>query len=153
MHSSFDDLITGLCALTDYPAPLKIIAGEGIEFEGVNFAIICKQKSDPDALFLYADFGWLDLEQQAMLYPLMLKENFMMLGSRECTFGVSKLLDSVVLIEKVRLSQTSPESLLILMRSLARRANYFCKHHRAGASLTKRPAPRVRSAARLNITA
>lgn len=138
MHTEFEQLIKGLCALTRYAEPQQIIDGAGITFEGVTFALIYKPKADPDALFLYADFGQLDLEQQAALYPLMLQENLMMLGSRECTFSVSARLDSVVVVEKIRLSAQTPESLLALLRSLAHRAHYFSKHYRSG-SIGTRP--------------
>ena len=62
-----------------------------------------------------------------MLYPLMLKENAMMLHTRNCTFSVSEMYDHVVLIEKMSLAATTPQSLLAVMRSIARKANYFNK--------------------------
>jgi hypothetical protein len=132
MHTEFEQLIQGLCSLTRYANPQQIIDGGGITFEGVTFALIYKPKADPDALFLYADFGQLDLEQQAALYPLMLQENMLMLSSRESTFSVSAKHDSVVMIEKISLPAQTPERLLALLRSMAHRANYFNKHHRAG---------------------
>ncbi|MEB0137243.1 CesT family type III secretion system chaperone [Actimicrobium sp. CCC2.4] len=131
MHTAFEQLIQGLCKVTRYANPQQIIDGGGITFEGVTFALTYKPKADPDALFLYADFGQLDLEQQAALYPLMLQENMLMLSSREGTFSVAATNDSVVMIEKISLSAQTPESLLALLRSLAHRANYFNKHHRS----------------------
>ncbi|GAA4018739.1 CesT family type III secretion system chaperone [Actimicrobium antarcticum] len=138
MNTNFEHLITGLCQLTGFASPQSIIEGGGIAFNGVSFALTQKPKADPDGLFLHADFGQLDLEQQAVLYPLMLQENLMMMSSRDCTFSVSRVLDSVVMIERISLSTQTPETLLAMMRSLAGRANYFNKHHRARKAVTPR---------------
>ncbi|MFT5590816.1 MAG: hypothetical protein ACI9ZF_003010 [Bradyrhizobium sp.] len=132
MHSEFEQLIEGLCLLTGDNAPQRLIAGGGITIEGVTFTLMHKPAADAAALFLYADFGQFDLEEQAALYPLILQENMMMLSSRECTFSVSPSRDSVVMIEKISLTAHTPDTLLILLRSLTRRINYFNKHHRAG---------------------
>ena len=126
----FSRLITGLCTLTGFASPQRIIAGDGIAYAGVNFSINYKPEKDRDAILLYADFGCFDLEKRAMLYPLMLKENFMMASTCNSTFSVSESLDSVVLIEKVCLSTATPASLLALMRSLSHRVNYFNRQHR-----------------------
>lgn len=123
--TSFDQLIRGLCALAGFTAPQRLLAGDAICFDNVDFAITVGVPHHPDALLLYADFGKLDLEKKAMLYPLMLKENAMMLQTRNCTFGVSEIHDSVVLIEKLSLTATTPESLLKAMRMIARKAHYF----------------------------
>lgn len=125
----FDQLIGGLCALTGFAAPQRIIGGGAICYEQINFSITVDAAGDLDTLLVYADFGALDLEKKAMLYPLMLKENAMMLHTRNCTFGVSELYDHVVLIEKMSLATTTPQLLLATMRSLARKANYFNKQH------------------------
>ncbi len=126
----FDQLIAGLCTLTGSSVPHQLATGDAICFEGVNFAVAINAHADPDALLLYADFGCLDREKKAMLYPLMLKENFMMMGSRNGTFAVSERSDSVVLIECLSLSATTPDLLLARMRLLAHKANYFNKQHR-----------------------
>lgn len=125
----FDQLVTGLCTLTGISIPNHLLAGDAICVEGVKFALATNALADPDALLLYADFGHLDLEKKAMLYPLMLKENFMLMGARNSTFGVSERSDSVVLIEYLSLTATTPDLLLARMRSLAHKANYFNKHH------------------------
>ena len=127
--TQFDQLIGGLCALAGFAAPQRIIGGGAICYEQVDFAITVDAAGDSDALLVYADFGKLDLEKKAMLYPLMLKENAMMLHTRNCTFGVCELDDHVVLIEKMSLAATTPQSLLAAMRSIARKANYFNKQH------------------------
>ena len=127
----FLQLVTELCSLVGFPEPRHLLAGEAMRHEDVNFAMTVNPQSDADALLLYADFGCLDLENKAMLYPLMLKENFMMtMASRNCTFAVSETHDSVVLIERLSLSLTTSHSLLAQMRAIAHKANYFNKQHR-----------------------
>lgn len=128
----FNQLITGLCALTGISVSDQLTAGDAICVEGVKFALAINAQSDPDALLLYADFGSLDFEKKAMLYPLLLKENVMLMGSRNSTFGVSQRSGSVVLIECFSLTATTPDVLLARMRLLAHKANYFNKHHRGG---------------------
>ena len=126
----FEQLVIALCSLGGFSEPQRIMAGDALCYEGVNFAITIDPQSDIDALLLYADFGRLDLEKKAMLYPLMLKENFMMLESRNCTFAVSEMHDSVVLIERLALSLATPQSLLAQMRAIAHKANYVNKQQR-----------------------
>ncbi len=141
MHSEFEQLIEGLCALTGYPASQRIIDGAGITIEDVTFTLMHKPADDSAALFLYADFGQFDLEEQAALYPLMLQENLMMVSSREGTFSVSPTEESVVMIEKISLAAHTPGTLLTLLRSLTRRINHFNKHHRAGHIGIRRRSP------------
>ncbi len=132
MYSEFEQLIEGLCLLTGDNVPQRIIDGGAITIDGVGFTLMVKPVTDSGALFLYADFGQFNLEEQAALYPLLLQENMMMLSSRECTFSVSPNQDSVVMIEKISLTAHTPDTLLTLLRLLTRRINYFNKHHRAG---------------------
>ncbi|MDY7575730.1 CesT family type III secretion system chaperone [Actimicrobium sp. CCI2.3] len=131
MHSEFKQLVEGLCTLTGYTAPQRIIDGGGMTIEDVTFTLMHKPTVDPGALFLHADFGPCDLEEQAALYPLILQENMMLLSTRDCTFSVSPTTECVVLIEKISLADHTPDTLLVLLRSLTRRINYFNKHHRA----------------------
>ena len=126
----FEQLVTEVCVVAGFSEPQRLLSGEAIDYEGVSFALANHPASDPDALLVYADFGCLDLEKKAMLYPLMLKENFMMLESRNGTFAVSEIHDSVVLIEHLSLIKTTPQSLLTKMRAIAHKANYFNKQHR-----------------------
>ena len=141
--TAFDQLLQGLCALASFPAPLRPVAGDAICFDSVDFAFSIDLPRHPDALMLYADFGKLDLEKKAMLYPMMLKENAMMLHTRNCTFGVSEIHDSVVLIEQLSLAATTPESLLKTMRLIARKARYFSQQHHHGSIITDRLNPRL----------
>jgi hypothetical protein len=142
MLSQFEQLIKGLCALTGDTAPQRIIDGGGITIEDVIFTLMHKPATDSGALFLYADFGQFDLEEQAALYPLILQENMMMLSSRECTFSVCPTQESVVMIEKVSLAAHTPNTLLLHLRLLTRRINYFNKHHLAGHLRIRRRLPR-----------
>ena len=128
--TQFEQLVIGLCTLIGFPTPPHLIAGDAICYEGMNFALAVNTESNPDAVLLVADFGRLDLEKKAMLYPLMLKENFMMRGSGNCTFGVCESSDSVVLIDCLSLATTTPEALQARMRSLAHKTNHFNKQHR-----------------------
>lgn len=128
--TQFDQLVIDLCRLIGYPTPQHLIAGDAVCYEGMNFALASNAESEPDAVLLIADFGSLDIEKKAMLYPLMLKENFMMRGLRNCTFGVCESSDSVVLIDCLSLATTTPDALQARMRSLAHKTNYFNKQHR-----------------------
>ena len=76
MHSEFEQIIYGLCALTGDIAPQRIIDGGGITIEEVTFTLMHKPAVDSGALFLYADFGQFDLAEQAALYPLILQTLF-----------------------------------------------------------------------------
>lgn len=146
--TAFNQLIYELCAQANFPAPLRLLAGDAICFDSVDFAFSVDLPRSPDALLLYADFGKLDLEKKAMLYPMMLKENAMMLQTRNCTFGVSEIHDSVVLIEKLSLAETTPESLVKTMRSIARKARYFCQQHNHVSMTADRLNPRLAIALR-----
>ena len=84
-----------------------------------------------------------------MLYPLMLKENAMMLQTRNCTFSVCEMHDSVVLIEKRSLAATTPELLLNSMRAMARKAHHFQKQHYHPAMTTYRVTAQRAVASRL----
>ncbi|MEC5218071.1 hypothetical protein RCH09_003038 [Actimicrobium sp. GrIS 1.19] len=147
-HVDFRQLIEALCALTGFASAQHILRGDGIEFEGVTFALTQQPKAGPDALFIYADFGPLGLEQQARLYPLMLKENFLMMRSRQSTFSVSAATDSVVLIEKMALPGLTAEKLLAQLRLIAHRVNYFNRHHRDVGGHLNRPALRNHASVR-----
>ena len=127
--NQFEQFVTDVCALAGCSEPQCHRSSNAISYEGVNFALAEDPASSPDALLIYADFGCLDLENKAKLYPLMLKENFMMLGSRNGTFAVSEIHDRVVLIEQLSLRQITPQSLLAKMRAIAYKANYFNKQH------------------------
>ncbi|MEC5217508.1 hypothetical protein RCH09_002466 [Actimicrobium sp. GrIS 1.19] len=132
MQSGFERLIHGFCALTGYHAPQRVLTGEGITYDGVILAVSWKPKANPAMLFVYASLGQLDAEHQAELYPMMLKQNFMMLMTSTRNFSFSKSMDSVVLIEDVSLADATPEALLAVVKSLVRSAQYFNRMHCAG---------------------
>jgi hypothetical protein len=148
MQSDFERLIHGFCALTGYHAPHRVLAGEGIIYDGVTLAVSWKPKANPAMLFVYASLGQLDAEHQAELYPLMLKQNFMMLTTSERTFSISKSTDSVVLIEGINLAGTTPEALLTVVKSLVRSAQYFHRTHCAGNALPPAALPQRAAALR-----
>ena len=144
--AQFDQLVIGLCNLAGIPSAHHVIQGNAICCEGIHFAVAVRAQSNPDTLLLYADFGILDLEKKARLYHLMLKENFMMRGSRNGTFGVSESSGSVVLIECMSLATTTPDLLLARMHLLARKGKYFSMQHGDNRPAA-RPASAMQSAA------
>jgi hypothetical protein len=142
MQQEFEHLMRGVCALTGLPSAQRLIDGDGFACAQVNFAITRKPHAHPDALFVHADFGPLSDAQQAIFYPLLLKENLMMMSTRQATFSVSAVRDSVVLIETMRLPGLTPAALVSAIQKLARSSHYFSKHHRGGSSASARYVPR-----------
>jgi len=124
----FVELANGFCRLANLAEPERLMAGNAIEMDGVNFYLGYDEDAEPAHIVIYCDFGRPPQDRLLKAYETLLEFNLAMYGSHSPAFMLSPS-KAVTLGYHYRLGEVGPEQLIHLMSSLVDQAKQWRLHH------------------------
>src|SRR5450830_1111950 len=85
----FIELATDLCALAQLPEPERLLEGNAIEVNGVDFYLGYDEETAPGQLVVYCDFGAPPKERLLDVYEALLEANMVVYGNNSPAFMLS----------------------------------------------------------------
>ncbi|EJL88950.1 Tir chaperone protein (CesT) [Herbaspirillum sp. CF444] len=85
----FVELASKFCQLARLPEPERLLEGNAIEVDGVDFYLAYDEEEEPDHLVVYCDFGIPPAERRLEAYEALLEVNMAMYGSNPPAFMLS----------------------------------------------------------------
>src|SRR5450830_538609 len=124
----FIALAADFCTLSHLPEPQRLLEGNPIEVDGVDFYLAYDEDEQPDHVMVYCDFGTPPPERLLAAYQILLEMNMTIYGGNAPSFMLSPT-QRVSLGYHYRLGEVGPEQLMHLISSLAVQAKDWRNHH------------------------
>jgi hypothetical protein len=121
----FDDLLRQLCSVVGLPDPDQMVQKRQIQVEGfdVQFDYI---EEDPEAFYLYFQYGIVTAGRTLTIYRLMLEANLLIYAQDQAQFGMDSDTGGIVLLVRIGLSaEITGEWLANLMIDYAEHGRYW----------------------------
>lgn len=117
----FIELATDLCALAQLPEPERLLEGNAIEVNGVDFYLGYDEETAPGQLVVYCDFGAPPKERLLDVYEALLEANMVVYGNNSPAFMLSPD-KRVAFGYQYELGKVMPQQLMGLFVNLAEQA-------------------------------
>lgn len=117
----FIELATDLCALAQLPEPERLLEGNAIEVNGVDFYLGYDEETAPGQLVVYCDFGVPPKERLLDVYEALLEANMVVYGNNSPAFMLSPD-KRVAFGYQYELGKVMPQQLMGLFVNLAEQA-------------------------------
>ncbi len=113
------NLIGKFCELSQLSNPAAIMQGGPIEVNGIKFSLIYSEKTDPNLMFIYCDFGAPPLGRDSDVYRVLLKQNLFLYKGNGPVFAISPDTERVLLAQYERMDEITPDALLHRLSQLS----------------------------------
>lgn len=121
----FDDLLRQLCAVVGLPDPQQMVAKRQMQVEGFD-VLFDYLEDDPEAFYLYFQFGIVTAGRTLVIYRLMLEANLLIYAQDQAQFGMDSDTGGIVLLVRIGLTpDVSAEWLANLMVDYAEHGRYW----------------------------
>lgn len=127
-NALFVQLGDKFCQLAGLPEPNRLLEGNAVEVDGVDFYMVYDEEGEPDHLVVYADFGTPPAERRLDVYEALLEVNMAMYGSHPPVFMLSPD-KHVALAYHYHLTELTAEKLMNLCVDVASRAREWRRHY------------------------
>jgi len=117
----FIELATDLCALAQLQEPERLLEGNAIEVNGVDFYLGYDEETAPGQLVVYCDFGAPPKERLLDVYEALLEANMVVYGNNSPAFMLSPD-KRVAFGYQYELGKVMPQQLMGLFVNLAEQA-------------------------------
>ena len=121
----FDELLRQLCTVVGLPDPEQMVQKRQIQVEGfdVQFDYI---DEDPEAFYLYFQYGIVTAGRTLSIYRLMLEANLLIYAQDQAQFGMDSDTGGIVLLVRIGLTpEITGEWLANLMIDYAEHGRYW----------------------------
>lgn len=124
-QAAFSDLMEKFCALVGLDRPERIVAGDAVEINGVEFNLVYNESVSPETLFIYCDMGPVPEDGRSQFYEALLEANMLAYPAGSPAFMLSPETGHVLFACNRRLVELAPEALCELLSSLAAQAKVW----------------------------
>jgi len=121
----FDSLLRDLCDAVGLPDPEQMVARRQLQVEGFD-VLLDYLEDDPDAFYLYFQFGIVTAGRTLIVYRLMLEANLLIYAQDQAQFGMDSDTGGIVLLVRIGLTpDVTGEWLGSLMVDYAEHGRYW----------------------------
>lgn len=99
----FDDLLRELCVVVGLPDPEQMVQKRQLQVEGFD-VVFDYLEDDPDAFYLYFQFGIVTAGRTLAIYRLMLEANLLIYAQDQAQFGMDSETGGIVLLVRIGLT-------------------------------------------------
>jgi hypothetical protein len=129
----FVELAGNFCQLAQLPESSRLLEGNAVEVDEVDFYLAYDEEQEPDYVVIYADFGTPPEALRLDAYEALLEVNMVMYGNHPPVFMLSPS-KQVALAYYYHLEEMSAEKLMNLCIGVASRAHEWRRHYFLGAA-------------------
>lgn len=124
----FVELADKFCQLARLPETIRLLEGNAVVVDDVDFYLSYNEKEEPDCVVIYADFGAPPEALRLDAYEALLEVNMAMYGSHPPVFMLSQS-KQVALAYHYHLQEMTAEKLMNLCIGVATRAHEWRRHY------------------------
>jgi hypothetical protein len=147
MAKSYERLIRNLCKLIRFDEPERVLKQEPLYLDDVLFILIHDTDTDPNRIFLFAEFGHLPPDRAIPAMEALLQENHAGFDGHGSAFAISPTTGHVLYSLHLALTKTTPTNLAVRMAYLMKLAKEWRRTYFLDQPGTE-PAPQSARAAR-----
>lgn len=121
----FEPLLRDLCNAVGLPDPDMMVARRQLQVEGFD-VLLDYLEDDPDAFYLYFQFGIVTAGRTLTIYRLMLEANLLIYAQDQAQFGMDSDTGGIVLLVRIGLTpDVTGDWLANLMVDYAEHGRYW----------------------------
>lgn len=129
MKEKFEKLVQDFCKLCAVAEASDVAAGAPVAVDGVNFSLVYSEKTAPDRVMVFCDYGHPPEDRKAVVYRALLEANLFVYNTDTAVFSVSPEHGNVICASRFMLEGLRGEQLRDILAQMSHSAKAWREHY------------------------